>query len=329
MSYSYFFNDTATTEIYTLSLHDALAIYFDAFWEDVTKQLEKIDIDISCVLDEFRSTEDISVYEVFFNSLDNIRVSGWYAVPTEYTGRLPGLMLVPGYQSDPPIPKEWAKKGYACLSVNPRGKVRSRSQFDPGYPGLLTYGIVDRNTYSYRGFYCDAWRGIDFLLDRDEVDSQRIAVTGSSQGGGLTITTAAMRKEVKAAAAGAPYLCGYMDAIELTHTYPYEEINDYLRHNPGSRSEEHTSELQSLVNLVRRLLLEKKKVIYSTFPLSPPALPPHLHLVHPPFLGLEPAPDLRRPVDVPSTLQYPSSFLPPPHLHKYSTLLSHQHSDVG
>ena len=26
-----------------------------------------------------------------------------------------------------------------------------------------------------------------------------------------------------------------MDAIELTHTYPYEEINDYLRHNPGSR----------------------------------------------------------------------------------------------
>ena len=60
-------------------------------------------------------------------------------------------------------------------------------------------------------------------------------MTGSSQGGGLTITTAAMRKEVKAAAAGAPYLCGYMDAIELTHTYPYEEINDYLRSNPGSR----------------------------------------------------------------------------------------------
>jgi cephalosporin-C deacetylase len=60
-------------------------------------------------------------------------------------------------------------------------------------------------------------------------------VTGSSQGGGLTITTAAMRREVRAAAAGAPYLCGYMDAIELTHTYPYEEINDYLRLHPESR----------------------------------------------------------------------------------------------
>src|SRR3712207_7026798 len=29
MSVRFFFNDTATTEIYTLSLHDALPIYFD------------------------------------------------------------------------------------------------------------------------------------------------------------------------------------------------------------------------------------------------------------------------------------------------------------
>ena len=63
----------------------------------------------------------------------------------------------------------------------------------------------------------------------------RIGVVGSSQGGGLTITTAAMRREVRAAAAGAPYLCGIIDAIALTHTYPYEEINDYLRLHPDSR----------------------------------------------------------------------------------------------
>jgi cephalosporin-C deacetylase len=61
-------------------------------------------------------------------------------------------------------------------------------------------------------------------------------VTGTSQGGGLTICTAAMRPEVRAAAAGAPYLCGFMDAIELTHTYPYQEINDYLRLHPDRHS---------------------------------------------------------------------------------------------
>ena len=149
--------------------------------------------------------------------------------------RAPAIMFLPGYQMDPPIPKEWARKGYFALSVAPRGKLRSIGQFNPGYPNLLTHNIVDRHTYAYRGFYVDTWRGIDFLLSRPEVDPARIGVTGSSQGGGLTITTAAMRPEVRAAAAGAPYLCGYMDAIELTHTYPYEEINDYLRAHPERR----------------------------------------------------------------------------------------------
>src|SRR5262249_35784861 len=97
--------------------------------------------------------------------------------------------------------------------------------------------MVDRHTYAYRGFYVDTWRGIDFLLSRPEVDPARVGVTGSSQGGGLTITTAAMRPEVHAAAAGAPYLCGFVDAIELTHTYPYEEINDYLRLYPERRAD--------------------------------------------------------------------------------------------
>jgi len=48
----------------------------------------------------------------------------------------------------------------------------------------------------------------------------------------LTIVTAAMRGEIACAAAGAPYLCGFMDAASLTHSYPYQEINDYLRLHP-------------------------------------------------------------------------------------------------
>ena len=138
---------------------------------------------------------------------------------------------------DPPIPKEWARKGYLALSVAPRGKLRSMRQFNPGYPNLLTHNIVDRHTYAYRGFYVDSWRGIDFLLSRPEVEPTRLGVTGNSQGGGLTITTAAMRSEVRAASAGAPYLCGFVEASELTHTYPYEEITDYLRLHPERRPE--------------------------------------------------------------------------------------------
>ena len=208
---------------------------FDTFWADVLRQAETIPLSPEVVPEPLRTSDDIEVFQVFYQSLDNLRIAAWYCRPTHRTGRAPAILVLPGYQSDPPIPKEWARKGYLALGVAPRGKLRSNQQFNPGYPNLLTHNMVDRHTYAYRGFYVDAWRGIDFLLSRPEVDPSRIGVTGSSQGGGLTITTAAMRSEVRAAAAGAPYLCGFMDAIELTHTYPYQEINDYLHLHPARR----------------------------------------------------------------------------------------------
>ena len=77
---------------------------------------------------------------------------------------------------------------------------------------------------------------IDFLIEQSEVDSERIGIQGSSQGGALTLVAAALRPQIKAASAGAPYLTGVVDAIDLTRTYPYEEINDYLRLNPQNRN---------------------------------------------------------------------------------------------
>ena len=208
---------------------------FDAFWDDVKAQVGRVELNPEVEPEPTRSDDEVEVFQAFYDSIDNVRIAAWYCVPRGERGPLPAIMVVPGYQSDPGIPKEWARRGYAVLGVAPRGKLRSKGQFDPGYPGLLTYGIVDRNVYSYRGFYVDAWRGVDFLLSRDEVDSGRIGVRGGSQGGGLTLCTAAMRDEIRAAAAGAPYLTGFMDAIELTSTYPYQEINDYLRFHPSSR----------------------------------------------------------------------------------------------
>ena len=226
----------------------------DQFWEEVLAETAKIPLDPEVVFDPLRSSDEIDVYEVFYTSLDRVRIAGWYAVPKQRDGLLPGLLQVPGYNMEPPVPKVWARKGYAAFSAAPRGKLRSNRQFNPGYPGLLTYGMVDRNTYSYRGFYMDACRAVEFLLARDEVDGDRIGVTGHSQGGGLTVSTAALRPEIKAAAAGAPYLCGYMDAIELTDAYPYQEIADYLRMNPDSRQQvEDTLSYFDGINLAHRI----------------------------------------------------------------------------
>lgn len=205
---------------------------FDDFWNQLLAEVAEIPLNPSMDHVPMRSTDEVDVYEIGYDSLDNVRVAGWYCVPkgSYLPAPYPGLLIVPGYVSEPTLPKSWARQGYAAIGVAPRGKLRSNAQYNPGYPGLLVDNIVDRNTYAYRGFYIDACRAADFALTRPEIDKSRIGVHGSSQGGALTITTAALRPDVIACgAAGAPYLCGFLEAAALTHSYPYEEINEYLR----------------------------------------------------------------------------------------------------
>ena len=61
-----------------------------------------------------------------------MRIAAWYCRPTRRAERSPAILFLPGYQMDPPIPKEWARKGYCALSVAPRGKLRSNRQFNSG-----------------------------------------------------------------------------------------------------------------------------------------------------------------------------------------------------
>ncbi|MGH6621773.1 MAG: acetylxylan esterase [Alphaproteobacteria bacterium] len=208
---------------------------FDDYWNDVRTRLEATPLAPEMAPDPLRSTEDVEVFQSSYASLDDVRIAGWYCRPRGAAAKLPAILTFPGYQSEPAIPKDLVRKGYAALSVAVRGKLRSNGQFNPGYPGLMTHNIVDRHTYGYRGLFADAWRGVDFLLSRPEVDPGRIGVTGQSQAAGLSVVTAAVRPEIKAAAIGAPFLCGFLDAIALTRTTPYDEINDYLRLHPEHR----------------------------------------------------------------------------------------------
>lgn len=208
---------------------------FEEFWADVLAQAAQIPLNATLTPVPLRSTPEVEVFEVHYDSLDHVRVAGWYCLPRVRPQPLPALVFYPGYISEPTLPKGHAALGYATFGAAPRGKLRSNAHYNPGYPNLLTHNIIDPHTYAYKGFYVDAWRVIDFLLERPEVDGSRIGVRGGSQGGALTLLAAAMRPEIAAAAAGAPYLAGVIDAIQLTNSQPYQEINDYLRLHPDAR----------------------------------------------------------------------------------------------
>lgn len=211
---------------------------FGQFWQETVDEADSVPLSPDVNPVPMRSTPEVETYEIHYESLDGLRIAGWYCRPrpTYASPPYPALISMPGYMAEPELPKSWARMGYAAVGVAPRGKLRSNQSFNPGYPGLLTHDIANRHKFSYRGIYVDAIRAIDFALSRPEVDPERIGLRGSSQGGALAIVSAALRpKVVKCAAVSAPFMTSVMAALDLTHSYPYEELNEFLRLFPESR----------------------------------------------------------------------------------------------
>ena len=205
---------------------------FDEFWGGLLSRLAEEPLEPHVDLDPLRSNEQARVYQATYRSLDGLEIFGWYSLPAVGDGPFPAVLVLPGYKSEPALRRDWAGKGVAVLSVAVRGKLPSSARFNPGYPGLLTAGVESRETYSYRGVISDCSRGVDFLLSRPEIDSDRIFCCGSSQGGGLTLATAGLRPEIKAGVSGYPFLCCYPDSMRMFRSYPYDELSCYLRAHP-------------------------------------------------------------------------------------------------
>ena len=205
---------------------------FEAFWKGVMDEVAQVPLEPRVVPDPLRSNHDVQVSQATYRSLNGLEISTWYSVPAKGEGPFPAILHLPGYKGEPTLRRDWGAKGAVVLSVAVRGKLRSNSQFNPGYPGLLTHGIESRETYGYRGVVSDCARGVDFLLSRPEVDSERIFASGSSQGGGLTLITSALRSEIKGGVSGYPFLCCYPESMKMLRSYPFDELSCYARAYP-------------------------------------------------------------------------------------------------
>jgi len=97
----------------------------------------------------------------------------------------------------------------------------------PHAPGFLTMGVLDPAKHYYRRVFVDAARAIEAARSHPEVDPAHIAVTGGSQGGGITLAAAGLDPSVEAVMPDVPFLCHYRRASEITDSYPYQEIVQY------------------------------------------------------------------------------------------------------
>ena len=207
-----------------------------AFWQRTIEALQHTPLNATLTDAPEHSGREYVTTLVQMDSFQGKRLRAWYAVPKDPTpgGKLPAVLAVPGYGGDKPIPIHLVVSGFAVLTLYPRGQGESRQEWELEHSTKLTYHVTDKEQFYYRGAYMDCVRGLDFLASRPEVDATRLGMWSRSQGGGLTLATAALDHRLRVAVAEEPFLCNYPVAITLT-SHPYGELHDYATAHPEAR----------------------------------------------------------------------------------------------
>lgn len=211
---------------------------FDAFWTGTLAEADSIDLDVRVArIDTGLTTVD--TYDVTFAGFGGQPIKAWLKVSAGARGALPTVVQFQGYGGGRGHALEnliWSSAGFAHFFMDTRGQGSSWSLgatadpvgSGPQAPGFLTRGIQSPETYYYRRVFTDAVRAVAAARSLEAVDASRVAVLGTSQGGGITLAFAGLIPGLAAAFPRVPFLCDFRRASTITDSDPYREIARYL-----------------------------------------------------------------------------------------------------
>lgn len=214
---------------------------FDAFWAETLAEARRFPLaaDFAPMDAGLRLVE---VYDVTYSGYGGQPIKGWLLLPRDRSGPLPCVVEYIGYGGGRGHPLDWllwSSVGYAHFVMDTRGQGSAWRVGDtpdsepeggnPQIPGFMTRGVLDPRTYYYRRVFTDAVRAVEAARSHPAVDVSRTAITGISQGGGITLAVAGLIPDLAAALPDVPFLCHYRRATELVDTQPYQEIARYCQ----------------------------------------------------------------------------------------------------
>lgn len=182
---------------------------------------------------------------------------GYLSYPRKQ-GSYPVVLVPPGAGSKKIFPSDYyPKQGMIYLKI----EIHDLNQLldDAAYQqarerceGYMHHGLADRASYYYKDVYVGCARAVDFLCSLPQWDGKNVIVTGGSQGGALTIITAALNERVTLCAPFYPalsdllgflhgraggwpkffsphYAGGKVDVTEGETTLPYYDVVNFAR----------------------------------------------------------------------------------------------------
>jgi cephalosporin-C deacetylase len=205
---------------------------FGQYWQRLLEELASYSPRPEIDLLPLRSTDFATLYGVRLTSIGPYRLFGYLSIPAG-DGPFPAIYYAPKYQSVLEIiPQGTAnlqRSQYVTFSLASRGQRNSDAPYAAMFPGLLTEGIANAESYIFRGIAADSVRGLEFLLTRPELDTSPIVVIGND----LALLTAGLHAGTTHVVTTPALFYDSVDMARQSTAYPLEEINDYLRAFPA------------------------------------------------------------------------------------------------
>jgi len=239
---------------------------FDAFCNAQKASLAMIPMDAKLTLQPDVSTSKVEVYHVSLQTAGpavgtTSRFYGILCVPRG-EGKFPAVLSVPGAGVRPYTGMiELAERGVITFQVGIHGipvnlPLELYEQLRSGaLNGYQVYNLDDRERYYYRRVYLGCVRSADFLTTLPKWNGKQLIVMGGSQGGQLSIVTAALEPRITALASSYP---AYSDVTGYLYGraggWPHMMKGNQGKPSPhDTEAKRKTTSYYDAVNFARRL----------------------------------------------------------------------------
>ncbi len=229
---------TAGFNVSAIQPTTSLPADFVQFWDKAKAENARIPLNPLLTLLPDRCTDKVNVYQVGIQHFRfGGRMYGILCVP-KAPGKYPAILKVPGagirsYYGDVAT----AERGVITLEVGIHGipVILPNNVYSELASGALanyqTANLDNKDEYYYKRVYLGCVRAVDYLFTLPEFDGSNVVVCGGSQGGALSIITAALDPRIKGLAAFYPAICdltGYVNgrAGGWPHMFVNADKND-------------------------------------------------------------------------------------------------------
>ena len=175
---------------------------FDRFWKRQVAKVAKINMQPQLTPLPQYTTDKVAVYLLKLQVGANRHFYGYLTMPRDGK-KHPVLFCPPGAGSKKiSHTTYYSERGYIYLNINihngcnPELPDSLYQQYSNAVNNYNRCGIEDKESFYYREVYAGCTRCIDYLCSLPNWDGLNVGVTGGSQGGALSIVTAALSNKV-------------------------------------------------------------------------------------------------------------------------------------